>query len=463
VPRADALLSPEWRERFGREARAASALDHPNVVPVYEAGAAGPVCYIASAYCPGPTLAGWLKERSEPVPFRVAALLVAALADGVEHAHRRGVLHRDLKPSNVLLSPAPEAADELGFTPRVTDFGLAKLLAEAVPDAQTRSGAILGTVEYMAPEQAAGKGKAVGPAADVYALGAILDELLTGRPPLRGETDLDTLLQVQTEEPLPPTRLRPKVPRDLETVCLKCLQKEPARRYAGAGALAEDLRRFLADEPIAARPTAAWERAWRWFRRRPTAAALLLTGAVAILALVGAGVGLVANARLKVSNAQLGKTIQDVEEELGKANTPLRPVPFTSFPGRESGPTFSPDGNRLAFSWDGGQTSGSHIYVKSIHDAEGVIQLTKDLGSDVQPSWSPDGQQIAFLRIRENKVSLHAVPALPGAGPEQLLLDDLGRAGEDLPVLHDGSENAGTDFAAGRFIRRWRPGHFPRR
>src|SRR5262249_16085401 len=151
----------------------------------------------------------------------------------------------------------------------VTDFGLAKLLADTTPGAQTQSGAIVGTVEYMAPEQASGKSKAIGPAADVYALGAILYELLTGRPPLRGETGLDTLLQVQTEEPLPPTRLRSKVPRDLETIGLKCLHKEPARRYASAGALAEDLRRYQAGEPIAARPVGMGERAWRWCRRRP--------------------------------------------------------------------------------------------------------------------------------------------------------------------------------------------------
>jgi serine/threonine protein kinase len=242
VPRPEALATPELRARFQREARAAAALDHPNLVPVYEAGEEGAICYIASAYCPGVTLAEWLKERRERVvPYRLAAQLLAALAEAVQHAHSRGVVHRDLKPGNILLEPLGAGAsngpagsgDGLEFLPRVTDFGLAKLMegptGAGAPDAPTQTGAILGTAPYMAPEQASSS-KAVGPAADVYALGAILYELLTGRPPFQAETTLETLLQVQTEEPVPPSRLRPKLPRDLETICLKCLAKGPARR-----------------------------------------------------------------------------------------------------------------------------------------------------------------------------------------------------------------------------------------
>jgi serine/threonine protein kinase len=204
VPRVEALVTAELRERFLREARAAAALGHPNLVPVYEVGSLGPVCYIASAYCPGPTLAAWLRERVAPVPERLAARLLATLAGALEHAHSRGVLHRDLKPSNVLLEPAPPGAaapDGLDLVPRVTDFGMAKVLAEA-DASQTASGAVLGTPSYMAPEQASGK-KDVGPPADVYALGAILYQLLTGRPPFRAETLLDLLQQVRDQEPVP--------------------------------------------------------------------------------------------------------------------------------------------------------------------------------------------------------------------------------------------------------------------
>jgi serine/threonine protein kinase/tetratricopeptide (TPR) repeat protein len=300
VPRPGVLLSPELTQRFHREAQAAGGLDHPHIVAVYEAGEADGVCYIASAYCPGPALAAWLKQRVDPVPYRLAAGLVAALAEAVEHAHRRGVLHRDLKPANVILDSgeggggrpaAPES--EMGFIPRVTDFGLAKLQELGAGDSrspagcQTESGAILGTPSYMAPEQASGQGHAVGPAADIYALGAILYELLTGRPPFQGESLLDTLEQVRSQEPLPPSRLRPKLPRDLETVCLKCLRKERERRYGSAAELADDLRRFLRGEPIKARPVGRLERAWRWCRRNPTVAFLSTVSAFTALTLVG--------------------------------------------------------------------------------------------------------------------------------------------------------------------------------
>lgn len=294
IPRAGALADAECLARFQREARAAAGLDHPNLVPVHEAGQLGPVCYIALAYCPGNNLAEWLKQRTTPVPCDQAALLVLTLARAVQYAHVRGVLHRDLKPSNVLLSPigdsqrpsatlpANEASlssawlpdGEAAFIPRVTDFGLARF--PTTEQGQTQTGAVLGTPCYMAPEQAEGRTHDVSQATDVYALGAILYEVVTGRPPFWAETAVATLLQVKTAEPLAPGRLRPQLPRDLETICLKCLHKDPRKRYPSAEALAEDLRRFLTGWPILARPTSRTEQALKWARRRPALAATLL-------------------------------------------------------------------------------------------------------------------------------------------------------------------------------------------
>ncbi len=321
VPRADALVSQQLRERFFREARAAAALDHPNIVPVYEAGEIGPVCYITYAYCPGRTLAAWLRTRTEPISATEAAALVAKLAEAVSHAHSRGVVHRDLKPANVLLAgptvregasssalPHGRALDgrALDVEPKITDFGLARRTDEA---GHTSTGDVMGTPSYMAPEQAAGRGKEAGPAADVYAAGAILYELLTGRPPFQTPTVLETMRLVVEEEPVPPRRHNRVAPRDLETICLKCLQKEPHRRYASAQDLAADLRNHLAGRPIAARRTGPVERAWLLARRRPTAAALLLTAGL-LLAAVLLGLFLVRQEQARTLEARTQAAIK---------------------------------------------------------------------------------------------------------------------------------------------------------
>jgi formylglycine-generating enzyme required for sulfatase activity len=269
--------TPEDLERFHTEAQAVARLQHLHIVQVHEVGEYQGLPYFSMEFCPGGSLADQLDGT--PWEARRAAALVEALARAVNAAHQARVIHRDLKPANVLL-----AADG---TPKVTDFGLAKRLD--VEARLTQSGAIVGTPSYMAPEQAGGKATQIGPATDVYALGAILYELLTGRPPFKAATAMDTVLQLLSEEPVPVRRLQPQVPRDLETICHHCLEKDPAKRYASAQTLAEDLRRFQAGEPIAARPAGQLERAAKWVRRRPTAAALVgLT--VLMLAGVVAGV-----------------------------------------------------------------------------------------------------------------------------------------------------------------------------
>jgi WD40 repeat protein/tRNA A-37 threonylcarbamoyl transferase component Bud32 len=292
VPRPEILVTPDVRRRFLREAEAASRLDHPHIVPVYDVGEVGLVCYIASAYCEGMTLADWLRQRSEPVPFGSAARLVTALADAVAQAHERGILHRDLKPSNILLtrqnaSASADGGECLGlpFIPRICDFGLARLLDQ--DSHETCSGVPIGSPGYMAPEQAAGRLREHGPATDVYALGAILYELLVGRPPHRGETDLETLRLVTDHDPASPRVLRPSVPRDLETIVLKCLEKRPLSRYASMSALAEDLGRFIEGKPVRARPLGPCQRLTKWTRRRPLHAALLIGSVAVITAIVG--------------------------------------------------------------------------------------------------------------------------------------------------------------------------------
>jgi hypothetical protein len=260
--------------RFRTEAKAIARLQHPHIVQVYEVGEHAGLPYFSLEFCPGGSLER--KLAGTPLPATEAARLVEVLARAMHAAHREHIIHRDLKPANVLL-----AADG---TPKVTDFGLAKKLDAAGP---TQSNAVMGTPSYMAPEQAGGRGKEVGPAADVYALGAILYECLTGRPPFRGPTTLDTLVQVLSDEPVPPRQLQSTTPKDLETICLKCLHKEPGKRYATAEALAEDLRRFQAGEPILARPAGSVERAVKWIRRRPAVSALLAAAAVLAVATAG--------------------------------------------------------------------------------------------------------------------------------------------------------------------------------
>ncbi|MCC6416803.1 MAG: serine/threonine protein kinase [Gemmataceae bacterium] len=261
---AGCLASPEHVQRFHDEAKAAAGLHHSNIVAIYEAGHLHGQPYFAMQYIGGPSLAARLAEG--PLQPDQAARCVEAVARAVGHLHTKGFVHRDLKPSNILL-------DEDG-RPYVTDFGLVKMLQ--VDSHKTATGAILGTPSYMAPEQAAGKVREVGPRSDVYSRGAILYEALTGQPPFREETPLDTLVQVLEGEPVRPSRRRPGIPRDLETVCLKCLEKAPEDRYLSAEALADDLRRFLDGEEIEARRAGPVSLLRRWARREPALASRVM-------------------------------------------------------------------------------------------------------------------------------------------------------------------------------------------
>jgi Protein kinase domain len=258
-------------KRFYTEAEAAANLDHPGIVPIFEVGQHEGQHYFSMGFVEGQSLSQRLADG--PLPTREAAELIRRVSQAIEYAHQHGVIHRDLKPANILL-------DQAG-NPRVTDFGLAKKVqGDSGP---TGSGQIMGTPSYMPPEQAGGKRGEVGPAADVYALGATLYALVTGRPPFQAATPMDTVIQVISDEPVPPRRLNASIPRDLETICLKSLEKEPGRRYPSASALGEDLRRYLAGEPIVARPVTRVERAVNWARRRPAIAGLATAVVVAVL------------------------------------------------------------------------------------------------------------------------------------------------------------------------------------
>ncbi len=286
-----ASASPELRIRFRTEAKAIARFQHPNIVQVFEVGETDQVPYMALELCPG----GSLSDRLDgtPLPPRDAAEVSEIVARAVAAAHAAGIIHRDLKPSNILLGinagslSTSSDVRVASLLPKVSDFGLARQLD--LDNSQTRTGAVIGTPSYMAPEQARGDTKLVGPRADVYALGAILYELLTGRPPFKGTTVLETLDQVCTQEPVSPSRFQPHIQRDLETITLKCLRKEPEKRYQTADELADDLNRYLTGRPVLARPVGWPERVIKRARRNPLATALLLLLATAVT--VGAGFG----------------------------------------------------------------------------------------------------------------------------------------------------------------------------
>ena len=325
---AGQLASPTDVQRFHQEAEAAANLDHPHIVPIYEVGEHEGQHFFSMKLIEGPSLAkklasgGARPSLSAREGQRAAATLLAQVARAVHHAHQRGILHRDLKPGNILL--------DMGGEPHVTDFGLARKVEG--DSGLTHTGAIIGTPSYMAPEQARGE-KTLTTAIDIYGLGAILYELLTGRPPFKGEHPLETLRLLQETEPVRPRTLQPSLDRDLETICLKCLEKNPTRRYGSAEALADDLERWETGNPIVARRAGSIERTVKWTRRNPAGAGLVILGCVAVAAVFSGLVALSYNAELtegkrslEVVNAQLIEAKSDLEganAQLGTVNAEL--------------------------------------------------------------------------------------------------------------------------------------------
>ena len=317
------LSDERQRARFRREAQAVAQLQHPNIVQLHSAGEQNGRPFLSMELVDGPSLSQAIAGR--PWPAFAAATLVEKLARAIECAHAKGIVHRDLKPANVLLQRAevlqakrrddPVVWDSV--EPKITDFGLAKRDDDVLA---TRSGTVLGTPSYMAPEQASGNVAAIGPRTDVYALGAILYEILTGRPPFLAATSTKTIQQVLVDDPIPPRKLQPTVPHDLETICLRCLAREPDRRYHTAFDLADDLRRYRQGCPILARPVSPLERCLKWLRRRPAIAGLLCVSAIATSALLGTWGVLTAQLKIQRDEARQARQDESAQRTIAEDN-----------------------------------------------------------------------------------------------------------------------------------------------
>jgi eukaryotic-like serine/threonine-protein kinase len=435
---AGAHATPEAIARFLAEAQTIARLQHPHIVQIHHIGEADGLPFFELEYLPS----GSLNQQFDgtPWPPQRAAHLVEQLAGAIAEAHRLGVVHRDLKPANVLL------ADD--GTPKIADFGLAKMLDSE--SGLTQSDLILGSPSYMAPEQAEGRSQKVGPAADIYALGAILYELLVGRPPFRGATVLETLDQVKGSEPVPPSRLVPKLPRDLETIALKCLHKESARRYADAASLAEDLRRFLANEPIRARRVSAAERSWRWCQRNPVVAGLMAAVFVLLATLAGvASVGYVQTNRALNGESKQRELAEEAEAKAkGEAN---RARAAEQEVRRQ---WYAASINLMQPAWDTGQVGRLHAklaeteaypergfewyYLQRLcHLEQHTLVGHRDVVNSV--AWSPDGTRLA-TGSRDGTAKVWEA----ASGQERLTLR--GHAG---PVYSVSWSPDGTRLAAG--------------
>jgi outer membrane protein assembly factor BamB/tRNA A-37 threonylcarbamoyl transferase component Bud32 len=422
------LAGPEDVQRFRLEAQTAAGLQHPNIVAIHEVGEHQGQHYFSMDLVEGQSLADLV--RNNPLPPEQAARWVRAVALAIQYAHERGVLHRDLKPSNVLI-------DQFG-QPRVTDFGLAKRIDKDA--GLTATGAVVGTPSYMPPEQASGQRGAMGPASDVYSLGAVLYELVTGRPPFRAATPLDTLMQVLDAEPAPPRLLNPAVGRDLETIILKCLQKESARRYVSAQELADDLGALLEGRPIKARRPGLAERALRWAQtQRRTAAVIVLSAAAATLLLLGGTLGWRAYEESRLGRVTLNTPDTSFRAEILDNESRLVVKPFpTSLPEFDTEPVSLP--------------AGDYELSLSTPDARGeVYQLLVQPGTKHEYTFTPESRRLwEPLRLKKGEYAepfeVNGRADFFVIGPTRLLR----KSGATLDVLNDWGPGMLAETVAGR-------------
>jgi predicted Ser/Thr protein kinase len=387
----DKVADPERKARFLHEAKAASALNHPHIVTVYDIAAEQGMDFIVMEFVSGKPLSSLIARAG--IPLAEALKYGAQMADALSAAHAAGIIHRDLKPANVIVA-------ETGSV-KLLDFGLAKLSgagnaeSETTRTMHTQDGAIMGTVAYMSPEQA--EGRATDWRSDIFALGVVLYEMITGQRPFRGESSLSILTGVLRDDPAPPRSLVADLPPEIDRVILRCLRKDPARRFQHMDDLKVALEELREDSisgsiTVAVTPVAA---------RRPRVPLRLVAIATAILLAAGAGLW-------------FGRAHRPVRE------LPATAVPLTSYAGHVSDPAFSPDGNQVAFSWDGDRQDNVDIYLKLVGPGT-PLRLTTDPGEDRHPAWSPDGRSIAFLRYSGRPTQLLVIPAL--GGPERKLAE----------------------------------------
>jgi WD40 repeat protein/Flp pilus assembly protein TadD len=425
---AGAQADPQQLDRFRAEAEAVARLQHPNIVQIYEISAFDGCPFFSLEYVDGGTLAQ--KLNGAPQSPRLAAQFVRLLALAIHSAHQKGIIHRDLKPSNVLLATPAEhisgtdslhaetqAALRLYGIPKITDFGLAKHLDV---QSQTRTGAIIGTPSYMAPEQAEGRTHAIGPATDVYALGTLLYEMLTGRPPFEGESSLNTIQQLLTQDPISPSQIHRKVPRDLEIICLKCLEKDPGRRYSSAEDLAEDLHCFLRGEPIEARPMGWWGRSVKWVRRHPTRATFVAVLSLATLVLLV--VGAVYHIRLEGAYAAEQKSARESRENLIRLHVTEGVTAMNDGDGFTALLWFT---EALRLDLDTAERERAHRerIAAVLHGLPRLTSIWVHDGSVNDSRFSPDGSRVLTAgddgkaHLWDSETGESAAPALTHAGP----------------------------------------------